>query len=382
LDHKQSVLIHNYFFTLKLMTRRKKFKALLYIVIVVAVLGIIMYPKIKPLFAGNSNSPGMNPSQPRGPQALNVQGMVVTPRDLSEIIIYTGSLMSDEETDLSFETSGRIIAIYFEEGTHVRRGDLMAKINDRPLQAQLQRLQAQKRLVEEREFRQRSLLERDAISQEAYDQVVTELQVIEADIALMEARIAETELRAPFDGIVGLRRLSEGAYVNPNSPIARLVKNKPLKIEFSVAEKYSGQISPGFPINFSVDGQAFSASVYAVDPKINVNTRTIMVRAIYPNTNEELKPGRFTNITLQLSETDNAIAIPTEAVIPEMEGEKVFVYRSGLAQQKYVTLGLRTESHVEITGGLEFGDTLLTSGVMQLRPNMPVSIYQFNDNGN
>jgi membrane fusion protein, multidrug efflux system len=365
------------------MTIKKKLRVFLYIVVTVAVLGIIMYPKIKPLFAGNSNSPGMNPA-PRGPQALNVQGMIVSPRHLSEIINSTGTLLSDEETDLSFETSGRIVAIHFEEGTHVRKGELMAKINDRPLQAQLQRLQAQKRLIEEREFRQRSLLERDAISQEAYDQVVTELQVIEADIALMEARIAETELRAPFDGIVGLRRLSEGAYVNPNSPIARLVKNKPLKIEFSVPERYAGEISSGFPINFRVDGRTdtFKASVYAVDPKINIGTRTVMVRAMYPNINEELKPGRFTGITLQLSETDNAIAIPTEAVIPEMEGEKVFVYRSGVAHPKYVTLGLRTESHVEITRGLEFGDTLLTSGVMQLRPNMPVSIYQFNDNGN
>lgn len=366
------------------MTRKKKFKALLYTVIIVAVLGVVMYPKIKPLFAGNSNSPGMNPSQPRGPQALNVQGMVLAPRHLSEIINSTGTLMSDEETELSFETSGRIVAIYFDEGTHVRKGELMAKINDAPLQAQRQRLQAQKRLIQEREFRQKSLLERDAISQESYDQVVTELQVIEADIALMDARIAETELRAPFDGIVGLRRLSEGSFVNPNSPIARLVKNKPLKIEFSVPERYAGEISPGFPINFRVDGRldTFRASVYAVDPKINVGTRTVMVRAMYPNVNEELKPGRFTGITLQLSETDNAIAIPTEAVIPEMEGEKVFVYRSGVAQPRYVSLGLRTESHVEITGGLEFGDTLLTSGVMQLRPNMPVNIYRFNDNGN
>jgi membrane fusion protein, multidrug efflux system len=353
----------------------------LYLILSVAIAAVIIYPKIRPLLAVSGNSSGgSNPVQQRGPQALNVQGVVIAPRHISELINSTGTLISDEETDLSFETSGRIVEIYFDEGKHVRQGDLMAKINDRPLQAQLQRLHAQKRLVQEREFRQKSLLERDAISQESYDQVVTELQVIEADIALVEARISETELRAPFDGIVGLRNVSIGSYVNPNTKIARIVKNRPLKIEFSVSERYSGEIGPGFPIIFRVDGEPspFDAVVYAIDPKIDINTRTISVRAIYPNTSEELKPGRYASITLQLSESDSAVAVPTEAIIPEMEGEKVFVFRSGRAQPQYVTTGLRTESHIQVKSGLQFGDTLLTSGVMQLRPNMPVELYQLN----
>lgn len=363
------------------MTTRKKVRLSIIIFMTIVIVGIIAYPKIRPLFAGTSNAPGSgSPAQQRGPQALNVQGMILTPRYLSETINSTGTLLSDEETDLSFETSGRIVDIFFNEGTHVSKGDLMAKINDRHLQAQLQKLQAQKSLVQEREFRQRSLLERDAISQESYDQVVTELQVIDADIALVEARISETELRAPFNGVVGLRHLSEGSYVNPNTKIARLVKNKPLKIEFSVAERYSGEIGPGFPIRFRVDADTLNARVYAIEPRIDVNTRTLLVRALYPNTNEELLPGRFTRISLQLSETDNAIAVPTEAIIPEIEGEKVFLYRSGVAQSQIVTTGLRTESHIQITSGLEFGDTLLTSGVMQLRPNLPVEIYHFREN--
>ncbi len=363
------------------MTTRKKVKLSITIFLTIVIVGIIAYPKIRPIFAGTGNAPGSGgPALQSGPQALNVQGMILTPRYLNETINSTGTLLSDEETDLSFETSGRIVDIHFNEGTHVSKGDLMAKINDRHLQAQLQKLQAQKSLVQEREFRQRSLLERDAISQESYDQVVTELQVIDADIALVEARIAETELRAPFDGVVGLRNLSEGSYVNPNTTIARLVKNKPLKIEFSVAERYSGEVGPGFPISFRVDADTFNARVYAIEPKIDVNTRTVLVRALYPNTNEELQPGRFTSISLQLSETDNAIAVPTEAIIPEMEGEKVFLYKSGIAQSQLVTTGLRTESHIQITSGLEFGDTLLTSGVMQLRPNLPVEIYHFREN--
>jgi membrane fusion protein, multidrug efflux system len=158
-------------------------------------------------------------------QILNVIGLLINPSQMSELIISTGSLKADEEVDLSFETSGKIIRINFTEGTRVKKGDLLAKINDKPLQAQLQKLQAEKKLTEEKEFRQRSLLDKDAISQESYDQIVTELQTIEADINLIRARISETELRAPFDGMIGLRYLSEGSYTTTSTKIARLVKS-------------------------------------------------------------------------------------------------------------------------------------------------------------
>jgi membrane fusion protein (multidrug efflux system) len=278
--------------------------------------------------------------------------------------------------DLSFEASGKIVTISFSEGTRVKKGQLLAKINDRPLQAQLLKLQAQKKLSEEKEFRQRQLLDRDAISRESYDQVATELQALEADIMLVQARIAETELRAPFDGIVGLRMVSEGAFATTQTKIVRLVKTSPLKIEFSVSEKYASEINPGYPITFTVDGidRIFSAKVYAIDPKVNTDTRMVAVRALYANLNEELKPGRFVSVKAQLSEIDNAISIPTESVIPEMEGEKVFVYRGGKAEQRQISIGLRTESHVQVRQGLEYGDTLLTTAILQLRQGLPVQL--------
>ena len=245
----------------------------------------------------------------------------------------TGTLRPDEEVDLAFETSGKIVSIKFTEGTRVKKGDLLAKINDRPLQAQLEKLLAQKKLTEAKEFRERSLLEKDAISQESYDQIVTELQTIEADINLIKARISETELRAPFDGIIGLRYLSEGSYATSSTKIAKLIKISPLKIEFSIPEKYASEIRIGYPVTFTVDGinKIFKASVYAVDPKIDIETRTIVLRALYPNKNEELKSGRYASITLVMSQIENAVSIPTEALIPEMEGEKVFIYKSGKA---------------------------------------------------
>lgn len=345
---------------------------------VVVILLLVFYPKIKPLWNRAPNDSQLMPRRGlgKGNQPLLTSGYVVVPVQMQEMIRSTGTLLPDEEVELSFEAQGKLVGIYFDEGRRVKKGELLAKLNDAPLQAQLLKLQAQHKLTEEKLFRQKQLLDRDAISRESYDQVATELQTIEADIKLLEARIAETELRAPFDGIIGLRLISEGAYATTQTPIARLVKISPLKLEFSIPERYAGNVSPGFPVKFSIDGisKEFQAEVYAVEPKVEINTRTIVVRAFYPNKNEELKPGRFTSVILILSQLNNAIAIPTQALIPEMDGEKVFVYRNGKAEKIKVTTGLRTESQIEIKSGLKFGDTLLTTATLQLRQGLPVKL--------
>jgi membrane fusion protein, multidrug efflux system len=353
---------------------------------ILLLLGIILYPKLKPLLKSESGSnPGTTVSAQRmrgNGQPLMASGYIVEPTQMNELTISTGSLIPDEEVDLAFETSGKIVGIFFNEGTRVKQGDLLAKINDKPLQAQLLKLQAQKKLSEEREFRQRQLLDRDAISRESYDQVATELQSLEADIQLIEARISETELRAPFDGIVGLRMISEGAFATTQTEIVRLVKISPLKIEFSVPERYAGEITTGFPISFVIDGieKTYHANVYAIAPKVDIDTRTIVARALYPNTNEELKPGRYASVRVLLSQIENTIAIPTQAIIPEMGGEKVFVVRNGKAEEVKVRTGLRTESHIQIQEGLQFGDTVLITAILQLRHNIPVQLDTITSN--
>ncbi len=353
----------------------KRLRTTVTLIIIIFVAGVIFYPKYKPLLAKKIK--GQNNTQSfirQSQQKLNAIGYIIAPTFMSELVNSTGTLKPDEEVDLAFETSGKIVGINFTEGTHVKKGDLLAKINDRPLQAQLEKLEAQLKMAQAKEFRQRSLLDKDAISQESYDQIVTDVQSINADIDLIKARISETELRAPFDGIIGLRYLSEGSFTTPATKIARLIKTSPIKIEFSIPEKYAQEIKIGYPVTFVIDGsdKVFKANVYAVDPKIDIETRTIVLRALYPNINEELKTGRYAGITLQMSQVDDAISIPSEAIIPEMDGEKVFIYNNGKAQSVKVSIGLRTESKVQITEGLKFGDTLITSGIMQLRQNMPI----------
>lgn len=361
---------------------KRKGRMAIIILIIIFITGVIAYPKVKLIIASKAKGPGQGPGKGAptmmpARQVLNVSGYLIKPTKLTEYINSTGTLRPDEEVDLAFETSGKIVSILFTEGTRVKKGDLLAKINDKPLQAQLEKLLAQQKLSEAKEFRQRSLLDRDAISQESYDQIVTELQTIQADINLIKARISETELRAPFDGIIGLRYLSEGSFATSSTKIAKLIKISPIKLEFSIPERYADAVNIGFPVSFRIDGidgsdKDYKANVYAVDPKIELNTRSVVLRALYPNKNEELKSGRFAAVTLQLSQIDDAIAIPTEALIPEMEGELVFVYRKGKAISQKVDIGLRTESLIQIVNGLKYGDTLLTTGILQLRHNLPV----------
>ncbi len=353
----------------------KKLRLLITSLLIILLIGIVLYPKYKPFLSKKIKGDGISGTPLRQTQQkLNAVGYVIIPTHLSELINQSGTLKPDEEVDLSFETSGKIVEINFTEGTRVKKGDLLAKINDQPLQAQLEKLQAQLKMAEAKEFRQRSLLNKDAISQESYDQVQTDVQTIKADINLIKANISQTELRAPFDGMIGLRYVSEGSFTTMSTKIAKLIKISPIKIEFSISEKYASEIKIGYPITFKIVGndQVFNAFVYAIDPKIDIDTRTVVLRAMYQNKNEELRPGTFAGVTLELSKRDNAIAIPTEALIPQMDGETVFIYKKGKAQTIKVSTGLRTESKIQITDGLKFGDTLITSGIMQLRQNLPI----------
>ena len=322
----------------------------------------------------------MGGNKKRGKQVLNVNAKVIKPQSLTDEFTTTGVLLPDEEVDLSFETSGKIVEINFEEGTAVKKGQLLAKVNDRQLQAQLQRLISQLKLAEDRVFRQDALLKRDAVSKEAYEQVKTDLATLNADIEIIKTNIELTELRAPFDGIIGLRQVSVGTYASPTTVVAKLTKIAPLKVEFSVPERYAKQIKKGTNLNFELEGKlsSFPAKVYATESRIDQSTRTLTVRALYANSNGAILPGRYASIQLKKEEIPNAIAIPSESIVPEMGKDKVFLYKSGKAEPVEITAGIRTEAEVQVIKGLQMGDTIITSGTLQLRTGLPVTLDNIN----
>ncbi|MDR1585445.1 MAG: efflux RND transporter periplasmic adaptor subunit [Prevotellaceae bacterium] len=358
----------------------KKTKIILLAVLALLIAGMIFFPSIKRLFSPKEQSPQQtSAAQGRSARSrlpLNVNTQVLEYETLNDMFRTRGFLLPDEEVDLSFETSGKITDIYFKEGAAVQKGQLLAKVNDKPLQAELKKIESQMPLAQERVKRQEALLKKDAVSQEAYESVATELEKLKADVELVKARIAQTELRAPFDGIIGLRQVSEGAYASPATIVSHLTKISPLKIEFSVNEKQADDIKPGTKLQFTLDGsmKTYQAEVYAVETNLERQTLTLKARAYYANADKKLKPGHSVAIETNIREISNTLVAPAISIIAEMGRDIVYVYRGGKARRVEVKKGLRTASSVQILSGLQQGDTLITSGVMQLRDGLAVEI--------
>lgn len=345
--------------------------------------GIIFYPRISKLFSKEDASEKTSQNGPAGggqsgKQKLSVHAQVLKYESMQDVFRTKGQLIPDEEVDLSFESSGKITSIHFQEGTFVTRGTLLAKVNDQPLQAELKKLEAQVPLARERVSRQRTLLEKDAVSQEAYQSVTTDLDKLMADIELVKSRLRQTELRAPFDGLIGLRMVSEGAFASTGTVVAHLTKVSPIKIEFSVNEKQANDVKPGTMIQFTVenDSNRYRARVYAIETKLDEKTLSLKARALYDNPGGRLKPGRSASIEIILKEINNAIVIPSIASVAEMGRDYAYIYKNGKARQVFLKKGLRTASSVQVTDGLAAGDTLLVTGVMQLRDGSDVKIEQ------
>lgn len=341
-------------------------------VVVLGVLFLLALPKLNLFSSKDEQGPAANLAQPK----LPVEALVLKPERLDNKLVITGSVLPNESLEIKSEISGKISRIYFREGKRVKKGDLLVEINDDELEAQLTKERHNKKLNEDNEFRQRKLLEKDAISQEEYDNALNRLNVTNADIRLLEAQWEKTKIRAPFDGTIGLRFVSEGAFINSSTVIATLYNLSPAKIDFAVPGRYSTQVQPGKKIFFTIENDAhvLEGEVYAIEPQIDASTRTLKVRALADNTGNLLLPGQFVRVELILQTIDNAILVPSEAVVPELSGHKVYLNKSGKATETKVEIGLRTDRNVEIVSGLNSGDTLITTGLLQMRNGLDVSL--------
>lgn len=298
------------------------------------------------------------------------------PESLDNVIYTSGSIQANESVDLRPEISGVVREIGFEEGGRVSKGDLLIKIDDRELQAEKRRIEARLALARESADRQSRLLERGGVSRQEYDNIQNEVLVLEAELDLIQARIDKTEIVAPFNGRIGLKDVSEGSFVTPEIRIASLHDLDRVKIDFSIPERYLSEIQIGDRIFFDVQGRdtTYSGAVYAMEPGVNASTRTLQVRAMSDNPNHELLPGAFASIELNLEEITDALMLPTIAVIPGFEQQTSWVWRDGTVQEVEVTTGIRTDQAVQIIRGVAPGDTVLTTGLLQVRPGMEIDI--------
>jgi membrane fusion protein, multidrug efflux system len=304
---------------------------------------------------------------------MMVSVMVTQFEEVENKITATGTILPNEEVELRAEASGRLINLNIKEGSIVSKGQLIAKIKDTDLKAQLQKLEYEETLAKQIEARQKKLLEINSISKEEYEIAATKVSTLGADRELLKAQLEKTVLHAPFGGRIGFKNVSEGAYVTPATALATLVQLNPVKIDFTIPERYSTQMKIGRNIQFEVDGQAsvFNANIVAIDPKIDPTLRTLKVRAIAQNAKGTLMPGMFVRVTADLAK-ERSIMIPSETIVPVLRGKKVFVMKGGKATEVMVTTGIRTEKNVQILEGLSAGDSLITSGIMALKKDANV----------
>jgi membrane fusion protein (multidrug efflux system) len=306
---------------------------------------------------------------------MAVQVHVLTPTALDNAIVTTGTLMPNEEVDLVSEIAGRVISIGFQEGGNVNAGQVLLRINDDEVQAQLRKAEANLKLAKDDENRKKQLLEVKGISQEQYDAAQAQLAGIQAEADELRARIAKSTIRAPFSGKVGLRSVSEGGFVGSNAMIAKLQQVDPIKVEFAVPERYGRAMQPGTVIGFTLEGDTaiYHGEVYAIDPSVDATTRTVKVRARSNNKEGHLLPGSFAKVDVKLEQMTDALVVPAEALVPDIQGQKVLVIKNGKVMSHRVQTGIRSSNNVQLTSGVQAGDSVLITGLLAVREGMPVT---------
>jgi membrane fusion protein (multidrug efflux system) len=350
-----------------------KIKYIVYTLIIVGV-GALVYYRISENSAKKNEQGGGGKDGKKPPMSVN--GVVVAPQEFSNTLSLSGSIEANEQVEIRSEVSGIAEKIFFTEGAKVSQGQVLVKINDVELRAQAGAARTRQNLAAENERRARLLLQKEAISQEEYDIASADFKTTQAQTQLINAQIAKTSIRAPFSGTIGLRNISPGTYVTSATLIASLVNSSQIKITFSIPEKYASQMKLNSKISFTVAGttQNFEAKIYAIEPAVDVATRTLRVRALAQNSDGKLLPGTFANVALPLEKVDGAFVIPTEAIVPIQGGKKVFIAKNGQAEEVMVQTGTRTDKDIVVLSGLKAGDTVLTTGVLTLKKETPVKV--------
>ncbi len=311
-----------------------------------------------------------------GPKILTAEGVVVKAEVFQNSYTTSGTLLPNEEVSIMPEIQGRITAISFKEGAMVKQGQALAHLNSDDIKAQIQKLRSQRELQVKIKNRQSELLNIGGISQQDYETTVTQIQAIDADIAYSEAQVRKTAIIAPFSGRTGIRNVSMGAIVTPSTVITTLQQTGNLKMDFTIPEQYRSEVMSGKKVLFTTTDRddTFAASIIALEPSANAASRTLKVRATVNNSENKLGPGAFTHIIVPFQNDANALLIPSQAVIPTNRNKVVAVIKDGKATMVPVEIGARTSDKVEITRGLAVGDTILVTGIMQVKPGMEVKV--------
>ena len=317
-----------------------------------------------------------SPAQGAG-QAVAVEAAKVQTGRIDRIAEAVGNLTSNESVMLRPEIAGRVTGILFEEGQAAKKGAPLIQLDDVILKAELQQMETSLHLSKTNYDRAERLFTQDAESGSSRDEALAKRNTDQAGVDLAKARLERMTISAPFDGVVGLRNVSIGDYVDIGQDLVNIESIDPLKVDFKLPEMYLSSLKPGQPIEVMVDAfprKSFKGEVYAINPLVEANGRTIVLRAKLPNPDVVLRPGLFARVHLTLGATENALLVPEEAIVPE--GTKQYVYKveGDTPVMTEVQTGLRRKGQVEIVKGLSIDDTVITAGQMKLRPNSKIKV--------
>lgn len=304
---------------------------------------------------------------------ITVETYTAQPEPVEHIIEVPGTVLPFEAVEIYSELNGRVQKIHFKEGQYVQKGAALIQMDTDVLQAQRKQLKVELDLAEKDERRKKALLASKALSSEEYERSLSNLNSLQAQVELLDVQISKGTIRAPFSGKVGLRTISEGAYLTPSTLITTLAQNDQLKIEFSVAERYAGKVKSGQEITVKTadDTTGRTAEVYASAATINEQSRMLTVRAAMPSS-ETLFPGSFVNVSYNMGIDKNSILVPNSAIVPVMKGQKIWVLRDGKAVSIAVETGIKTAQRTQIFGDISAGDTVIITGLLGLRDGVPV----------
>ncbi len=328
-----------------------------------------------------SNAPAPGGGGAQAVRVVGVEGFLAIPNTLERSVESTGNLIPNESVAIRSERSGRLVNLRITESSRVNAGQLLAQIDDSELRAQRDKLNIRKSYLEKELVRDKELVMIQALPQEQVDLKENEIEQIVADIKLLDIQIRKSAITAPFSGLIGLRQVSPGAYLTPADVLAELQQIDPIKLEFDIPEKYLGQVKIGQEVAFEITGSAerHVAKVYAMSTEVAPDTRTFKVRANAPNASQKLKPGMFARVRLITAVSNNVVMVPTDAVVPTLEGQQVFVIMNGKAAARPVITGDRKEAYLEISSGLNVGDTVIITGLMGIAEGTAVKITRVSE---
>ena len=339
------------------------------VAVILALLKIVVFSGRKELVNPSGNNP-----------VLPVECYIAKDTSVNYQLETVGTLRANEKVEIVSEINRKITSVFLKEGANVSKGQLLFKLDDTDINAKINKLIIEEKLAGANESREKVLLSKGGISQERYDEVSNLHLTLHAEIEVLKVELAKTEIRAPFAGKIGLRNVSEGTLVNPTLVLANLVDISRVKIDFSIPERYARDLYVGSTISFRTDylNDDVIAVVEAIEPAVDVRTRTLLVRAAVANGAGKLVAGTSARVTLKLKELNKSLFIPTSALIPSIRGYSVFVDRSGLAQSIMVKTGVRNRDYIQILEGIKVGDTLVLTNLLRVKKESPLKVTKIN----